>query len=123
MTRPEQHLFLHLQRFSYCLDRYRARFDQAGPEPQPVADRAQRIGRITDDIAALDTFIASAYPEPSLPLLRLAAALGLDRASLHLLVAAAAPALDLSLARRIGELCGRAQPQAGFLVDVLAATV
>jgi hypothetical protein len=124
MTRAEQHLHLHLQRFSFCLDRYDARFGTppAGVTPPTAAERDRRIQLINDEVAELDAYIAAAYPDEDLPLARLQSGLGLDAAAIRLLVGAAASALDLSLSRRIAGFCGRTQPQAGFLVDMLAAS-
>ncbi len=122
-TRAEEHLYLHLQRFSFCLDRYRLRFPRPGDPPLADADAEARIRAFSNEIDALDAYLAQQYPEPELPIARLRARFGLDEAAAHLLVAAAAPALDLSLARRIAEFFGRAQPDAGFLVDALAASL
>src|SRR5437868_15415456 len=111
-TRNEEHLYLHLQRFSFCVDRVRARF--AGPGD---AGGDEEDARLLQEIASLDAYLADRYPEPSLPLSRLRRRFGLDDLSVHLLVAAAAPGLDLSLGRRLAETTGRSQPAAGFLVD------
>src|SRR2546422_4740616 len=79
-TRVEEHLYLHLQRFSFCIDRVRARF--AGPgDPGGEAEEV----RLSQEIAALDAYLAERYPEPELPLARLRARFGLDELGLSLL--------------------------------------
>lgn len=114
-SREEEHLYLQLQRFSFCLDRYAARRADAPPSPETGGeDPVARIGRELD---ALDAYVAERYPDEDLPVTRLCRRFGLDDAALHFLLAAAAPALDLSLARRLDGFAGRTQPDAGFLVD------
>ena len=119
-SRAEEHLYLQLQRFAFCLDRHAARRSDAPPSPEtggedlPGEDLVVRIGR---EIAALDAYVAERYPDDDLPVAQLCRRFALDGVARHLLVAAAAPALDLSLARRLEAQAGRAQPDAGFLVD------
>ncbi|TMQ02617.1 MAG: ATP-binding protein [Deltaproteobacteria bacterium] len=114
-SREEEHLYLQLQRFAFCLDRFAAR--QAGAPPSPETGGEEPVVRIGREIAVLDAYVAERYPEENLPVTRLGRRFGLDEAALHLLLAAAAPALDLSLARRLDSLAGRPQPDAGFLVE------
>jgi len=120
-TPAEQLLYLHLQRFSFCLDRHQLRFPLGG-EPLPIEERDAQIRKLSDEIAALDVYIAMTFSETNLPVVRLARRFGLDAAAIHLIVAAAASALDRGLARRILAYCGRGQPEVGFLIEVLAAS-
>jgi len=114
-SREEEHLYLQLQRFSFCLDRFAARRAEAPPSPETGGeDPVARIGR---EIDVLDAYVAERYPDEDLPITRLRRRFALDDTALHFLLAAAAPALDLSLARRLDTLIGRTQPDAGFLVD------
>jgi SpoVK/Ycf46/Vps4 family AAA+-type ATPase len=114
-SRAEEHLYLQLQRFAFCLDRHAARRSEAPPSPETGGeDPVVRIGR---ELAALDAYLAERYPDDDLPVAQLCRRFALDGAGLHVLLAAAAPALDLSLARRLEAQAGRAQPDAGFLVD------
>src|SRR5512140_2064334 len=114
-SREEEHLYLQLQRFSFCLDRFAARRADAPPSPETGGeDPVARIGR---EIEVLDAYVAERYPDDDLPITRLRRRFALDDTALHFLLAAAAPALDLSLARRLDTLIGRTQPDAGFLVD------
>jgi hypothetical protein len=121
-TPAEQLLYLHLQRFAFCLDRHEVRFPLGGREPLAVEERDARIRRISDEIAALDVYIATRFGQDDLPANRLRRRFELESSTIHLIVAAAAPALDLTLARRIFAYCGRGQPEVGFLVEVLAAS-
>jgi len=113
-SRAEEHLYLQLQRFSFCLDLYAARRADTPPPSEPGEDLVARIGL---EIDALDAYTAERYPDEDLPVTRLRRRFALDDTAVRLLLAAAAPALDLSLARRLDTLAGRAQPDAGFLVD------
>jgi hypothetical protein len=115
-ARAEAHLYLQLQRFAFCLDRYAARRADPPPTP-PEAGGEDLVVRIGREIAALDAYLAERYPDDDLPIPRLCRQFGLDDTALRVLLAAAAPALDLSLARRLDALVGRTQPDAGFLVD------
>lgn len=114
-SREEAHLYLELQRFSFCVDRYAAGHGEARPDPE--ASGEELVDRVGLEIDALDAYIAERYRDEDLPITRLHRRFALDDVALHLLLAAAAPALDLSLARRLEALAGRTQPDAGFLVD------
>jgi len=115
-SHAEAHLYLQLQRFAFCLDRRAARDSDAQPSPETGGeDPVTRIGR---EIAALDAYVADRYPDPDLPIVQLCRRFALDDVARRLLLSAAAPALDLSIARRLEAQAGRVQPDAGFLVDV-----
>lgn len=118
-SREEEHLYLQLQRFSFCLDRYAARRADAPPSPEtgPETGGEDPVARIGREIDALDAYVAERYPDEDLPVTCLRRRFALDDVALHFLLAAAAPALDLSLARRLDTVIGRTQPDAGFLVD------
>jgi hypothetical protein len=115
-SREEAHLYLALQRFSFCLERHAAR--RAEEPPADGEDLAARIGL---EIEALDDYIAEHYADEGLPIARLCRQLGLDDVAQRLLIAAAAPALDLSLAHRLEAITGRVQPDAGLLVAATTA--
>jgi hypothetical protein len=121
-TRAEQLLYLHLQRFAFCLDRHEVRFPLGGREPMALDERDARIRRISDEIAALDVYIATVFGDDDLPVNRLRRRFGLEPSTIHLIVGAAASALDLALARRIFAYCGRGQAEVGFLIEVLAGS-
>ncbi|HEX3760893.1 MAG TPA: ATP-binding protein, partial [Kofleriaceae bacterium] len=86
--------------------------------PSPETGGEDLVARIGREIAALDAYVADRYPGDDLPIAQLCRRFALDDVSLRLLLSAAAPALDLSLARRLEAQAGKVQPDAGFLVDV-----
>ena len=123
-SRAEAHLYLQLQRFAFCLDRHAARHGEAPSgadgEADGEASGEELVERIGLEIDALDAYVDEQFPEQDLPIARLRRRFALDDAAIHLLLAAAAPALDLSLARRLEAITGHAQPDAGLLVATTA---
>src|SRR5689334_13120959 len=69
-SREEAHLYLHLQRVSFCLERHAARQAEA-----PDAELVARIGR---EIEALDAYIDEQFPDRELPIARLLRRFALD---------------------------------------------
>src|SRR5262245_61641823 len=75
-SREEAHLYLRLQRFSFCLDRYAAR--RAGAPPSPETDGEDPVTRIGREIAALDAYVAERFPDEDLPITLLRRRFALD---------------------------------------------
>src|SRR5512140_2106119 len=55
-SREEEHLYLQLQRFSFCLDRFAARRADAPPSPETGGEHP--VARIGREIEVLDAYVA-----------------------------------------------------------------
>lgn len=133
-SRPDlrSHLALHLERMSLRLDRHHHHFlgsPVPGAGTGDEARHAARIEQLDADIAAQDhalaarmDLLAAGEGAAVLPLLELGARFDLGPAALELLVAAAAPSLDVHLARRCARILGEQGRafDAAFLIELLA---
>jgi AAA+ superfamily predicted ATPase len=114
------HLALHLRYIGACLERYRYQRDPSLPDAEGRRFAAER--RIAMLEAELQRPVDMAIVD-RLPILQLQQRFALSDLAIHALLAAAAPGLDLDLGRAIGMLTddGRRQPEAGFLIELLAS--
>jgi hypothetical protein len=78
-SRDEAHLYLHLQRVAFCLERQAAR----RAEPPDAA----LVARIGHEIEALDAYLDEQFPDRELPIARLLRRFALDDAALRLISA------------------------------------
>ncbi|HEX2573627.1 MAG TPA: ATP-binding protein [Polyangia bacterium] len=125
------HLALHLERISLRLDRLHHHHLASPPPGAATGDEARhaaRLEQLDEDIAAQDHALADRMAHAAegegaaLPLAELCERFDLSPAALELLVAAAAPALDVHLGRRCARILGE-QDRAfdvAFLIELLA---
>ncbi|HET9621318.1 MAG TPA: hypothetical protein VFP84_08135, partial [Kofleriaceae bacterium] len=115
---PAEHLDLHVRRFRGRLARHRLlRAAGTADVSGELASVEHRLARLEAELAAR---LAVSDPE-LLPIEQLQRRFGLTDLGLQLLIAAAAPGLDLTAAREITALnADRTQCEVGFLCEVLA---
>lgn len=116
-----QNLWLHMNRLTILCDLYQQRQRSGKAAP------GDKGGSSAEDLTALEECLATTESELSaesksldLPSNRIRQRFGLRESAWLFLIAAAAPALDYVLSRRLAALHGRGQPDVGFLIDVLA---
>jgi hypothetical protein len=113
------HLGLHALYVATCFERYHLRRD---PSPRDGDARREAIEqRLAQLTAALQQPVPIALID-RLPILQLQDRFALSDLAIHMLVAAAAPGIDVELGRAIAQLTDehRRQPDVGFLIEVLA---